>query len=48
MYYTLLAMSTVMLFGSAYVIEEIFYRHCRLRKNYYENYGEAILHKKDK
>ena len=48
MYYTLLAISTVILFGSAYVIEEICYKHCRLRKEYYEMYGQAILHNKDK
>jgi hypothetical protein len=48
MYYTLLAISTIVLFGTAYFVEEICYKHCRVRKDYYESYGKAILHKKDK
>lgn len=48
MYYTVLALSTIVLFGTAYFVEEICYKHCRLRKEYYEKYGHAILHKKDK
>jgi hypothetical protein len=48
MYYTVLALSTIVLFGTVYFVEEICYKHCRVRKDYYEMYGQAILHKKDK
>lgn len=48
MYYVVIGISGTILFGTVYLIEEMCYRHCRVRKDYYEGYGKAILHKKDK
>ena len=48
MLYVVVAISTAILFGSVYFVDEICYKHCRLKKDYYENYGKAILHKKDR
>jgi len=48
MFYVVVGISATIFFGTVYLVEELCYKHCRVRKDYYENYGKAILHKKDK
>ena len=48
MFYVVVGISATIFFGTVYFVEEICYKHCRVRRDYYERYGNSILHKKDK
>lgn len=47
MLYVVVAISTAILFGSAYFVDEICFKLCRVKRLHYQSYGETMKHNKD-